>query len=97
MFDNLARKMIEAQLILKNKHIETRKFILANQLSNDSTTCYMKGVSRQQTGPVQYLDREDLNGHVVVQQLSFPHASEAPPGFHLDQLQRFVSHKGGRG
>lgn len=57
----------------------------------------MKGVSRQQTGPVSYLDREDLNGHVVVQQLSFPHASEAPPGFHLDQLQRFVSHKGGRG
>lgn len=48
-------------------------------------------------GPFSYLDGEDLHGHVVVQQLRLPHAAEAPPGFHLDQLQGFVSQDGGRG
>lgn len=44
-----------------------------------------------------YLDGEDLHGHVVAQQLRLPHAAEAPPGFHLDQLQRLLAQDGGRG
>lgn len=38
-----------------------------------------------------YLYGEDLDGDVIVEQLSLPHTAKAPPGFHLNQLQRFMS------
>jgi len=42
-----------------------------------------------------YLDGEDLNGHVFVQHLGLPDAAEAPPGLHLQQLQRLETQQGG--
>lgn len=55
------------------------------------------GVSSPTASSVQYLNGEDLYSHDVVQQLGLPHAAEAAPGLHLNQLQRFVSQNGGRG
>lgn len=47
--------------------------------------------------PVPHLNREDLYSHIFTEKLSFPHAPEAPPGFYLDQLQRFVTQQRGWG
>jgi len=44
-----------------------------------------------------HLNGEDLHGHEVVEQLGLPHAAEAPPGLHLDELQGLVTQDGGRG
>lgn len=41
------------------------------------------------------LDGEDLDGHVFVHHLGLPHGAEAPPGFHLQQLQRLETQQGG--
>lgn len=43
------------------------------------------------------LDGEDLHSHMFIQQLGLPDTTKAPPGFHLDQLQGFVSQNRGRG
>lgn len=64
---------------------------------SDTISTGSEGEETGGRGPFSYLDGEDLHGHVVVQQLRLPHAAEAPPGFHLDQLQGFVSQDGGRG
>lgn len=42
-----------------------------------------------------YLDGKDLDGHVFVQNLCLPDAAKAPPGFHLQQLQRLETQQGG--
>lgn len=42
-----------------------------------------------------YLDGEDLYGHIVAQQLCFPHTTEAPPCLYLNELQGLVSQNGG--
>lgn len=53
---------------------------------------------RRETGEVcWYLDGEDLYCHVLAQQLRLPHAAEAPPGLHLDELQGLMSQDGGGG
>lgn len=42
-----------------------------------------------------YLHGEDLNSHVFVHHLSFPHTAKAPPGLHLQQLQVLETQQGG--
>lgn len=41
------------------------------------------------------LDGEDLDGHVFIHDLGLPDAAEAPPGLHLQQLQRLETQQGG--
>ena len=44
-----------------------------------------------------YLDGEDLDGHLLPDQLSPPHTAKAPPGFDLQQLQWLLTRDGGGG
>lgn len=43
------------------------------------------------------LDGKDFDSNNVTEQLSLPHAPEAPPSFDLQQLQRPLTRAGGGG
>lgn len=53
--------------------------------------------ARQRVKKSTHLDREDLDGDVLSEQLGLPDAAKAPPSFDLQQLQRLLAQDGGGG